>query len=237
MYIFPAVDIYGGKAVRLYKGDYGNMTVYSDNPAEKAMEFREAGAEFVHLVDLEGARDGGAVNFKTVSDIIRKSGLRAEIGGGIRSEDTVARYLDAGAMRVILGTAALEDPEFLRRMVSKYGDGISVGVDARDGLVSVRGWLKTSDVDCFAFIERLAEVGVRHIICTDISKDGAMSGTNRELYRELAGRFDIDITASGGISSLEDIAALRDMGLYGAILGKAIYTGEIDLRKAIGAAR
>ena len=237
MNIFPAIDLYQGKAVRLFKGDYNNMTIYSSDPPAKAEEFASQGAEYIHLVDLEGARDGGLANFDTVADIIRRSGLRTQIGGGIRSEDAVSRYLDVGVMRVILGTAALENPDFLSNMVSKYGEKIAVGVDIRDGLVAVKGWLETSSTDCFEFIEKLSVVGVRTIICPDISKDGAMSGTNLPLYQELQRRFGMDIVASGGVSSIDDVKSLRDMGLYGAILGRAIYTGDIILSKAIEVAR
>ncbi len=237
MNIFPAIDLYGGKAVRLLKGDYSNMTVYSDDPPAKAEEFADAGAEYIHLVDLEGARDGSAVNFETAAAIIRESGLKAQIGGGIRSEDVIRRYLDAGAMRVILGTAALEDPDFLSRMLGRYGEHIAVGVDVRDGLVAVKGWLETSSTDCFDFIGTLSDMGVRTVICTDISKDGAMSGTNLPLYQSLSSRFGMDIVASGGVSTIDDVRALRDMELYGAILGRAIYTGGIDLKEAIEVAQ
>ncbi len=237
MTIFPAIDIYDGCAVRLYRGDYRQMTVYSRAPLEKAQEFCDAGAKFLHLVDLEGARDGRAVNFDTAATIIRDSGLFVEIGGGIRDEDTVARYLDAGAMRVILGTAAFENPDFLCRMVDRYGERIAVGVDVRDGLVAVNGWLKNSDTDCFSFIRELTALGVRTVVCTDISKDGAMQGTNRALYKRLSDDFNLNIVASGGISTLDDVRALRALELYGAILGKALYTGNIDLKEAIKAAR
>ncbi len=237
MNIFPAIDLYQGKAVRLFKGDYNNMTVYSSDPPAKAQEFASQGAEYIHLVDLEGAKDGSLVNFDTVASIIRRSGLNAQIGGGIRSEDAISRYLDIGVMRVILGTVALENPDFLADMVSKYGEKIAVGVDIRDGLVAVKGWLETSSTDCFEFIERLSETGVRTIICTDISKDGAMSGTNLPLYQKLQSSFSMDIVASGGVSSISDVKSLRDIGLYGAILGRGIYTGDIILSKAIEVAR
>ncbi|MGM9521547.1 MAG: 1-(5-phosphoribosyl)-5-[(5-phosphoribosylamino)methylideneamino]imidazole-4-carboxamide isomerase [Oscillospiraceae bacterium] len=237
MNIFPAIDLFDGKAVRLLKGDYDNMTIYSADPPQKAMEFVSSGAEYIHLVDLEGAKDGRAVNFDTAAAIIKKSGLKAEIGGGIRTEDVIKRYLDIGAMRVILGTAALESPDFLGEMVSKYGEKIAVGVDVRDGFVAVKGWLETSTTECFDFISKLVSLGVKTVICTDISKDGAMRGTNRELYRELSRTFPLDIVASGGVSTLEDVRALRELSLYGAILGRAIYTGGIDLKEAIEVAR
>ncbi|MBP5166618.1 MAG: 1-(5-phosphoribosyl)-5-[(5-phosphoribosylamino)methylideneamino]imidazole-4-carboxamide isomerase [Oscillospiraceae bacterium] len=235
MIIFPAIDLFEGKAVRLLRGDYARMTVYSDDPPAVARGFIAAGAKHIHLVDLEGARSGRAENFDTVREII-SLGLRAEVGGGIRTAETAERYLDAGAERVILGTAALEDEKLLRELVHRRGDAIAVGVDMRDGYVAVKGWTSTSEVSGTELMERLADIGIRHVICTDISRDGAMGGTNRELYRELAARFDTDITASGGISTLDDIRALRDMGLYGAILGKALYTGDIDLKQALEAA-
>ncbi len=237
MNIFPAIDLYEGKAVRLLRGDYSQMTVYSDAPVQKAQEFASAGAEYLHLVDLEGAHEGRPVNFETVRHILAESRLRVEVGGGIRSEDAVKRYLDAGAMRVILGTAALQDPELLSRLASLYGERLAVGVDVRDGRVAVKGWLETSGTDCMDFIGSLSEKGVRTVICTDISRDGAMRGANLSLYRELSGRFGLDIVASGGVSSLSDVRALRDMGLYGAILGRALYTGDLSLPEALEAAK
>lgn len=231
--LFPAIDLVKGQAVRLVKGDYNQMTVYSSDPAGVAKSFREKGAECLHLVDLEGARDGNTPNIETVKEIIRRSELFTEIGGGIRSEETVKAYLDAGAGRVILGTAALKDPEFLDRMLDKYKEKIAVGVDFRDGKVAVKGWLELSDVSCFDFCESLEKRGVRTVICTDISKDGLLGGTNLALYREMVARFSMDLTASGGVSSLDDIRQLRDMGIYGAILGKALYTGMLDLGEAV----
>lgn len=231
--LFPAIDLVGGQAVRLVKGDYNQMTVYSSDPAGVAKGFREKGAECLHLVDLEGARDGNTPNIDTVKEIIRRSELFTEIGGGIRNEETVKAYLDAGADRVILGTAALKDPEFLDRMLDKYKEKIAVGVDFRDGKVAVKGWLELSDVSCFDFCESLEKRGVRTVICTDISKDGLLGGTNLALYREMVARFSMDLTASGGVSSLDDVKQLRDMGIYGAILGKALYTGMLDLGEAV----
>lgn len=237
MILLPAIDLYEGKAVRLYKGDYREMTVYSDDPASVAADFQRAGAQWVHMVDLEGARDGTTPNFDVVSRVVRDSGLRVEIGGGVRSDETVRRYLDAGAARVILGTAALDDRAFLERMVAQYGASIAVGVDCRDGLVATRGWTETSSVACAEFCAALERIGVQTVICTDISRDGAMRGTNRALYRELNGRFSLNFIASGGVSSLEDVRALRDAGLYGAILGKAYYTGAVQLREALEVAK
>lgn len=235
MIIFPAIDLFEGRAVRLLRGDYAQMTVYSDDPPAVARGFISAGAEHIHLVDLEGARSGLADNYDTICKII-SLGLKAEVGGGIRSAETARRYLDAGAERVILGTAALEDEELLRSLARSFGSAIAVGVDMRDGYVATKGWTHVSSVSGESFMEKLADIGISHVICTDISKDGAMGGTNRELYRSLAARFGMNITASGGISTLDDIRALRDMELYGAILGKALYTGDIDLSEAIAAA-
>ena len=237
MLIFPAIDLYDKKAVRLYKGDYAQMTVYSENPLEVAKSFKAAGAEYIHMVDLEGAKDGTTPNFDIVASVAKESGLKVEIGGGIRDEETVRRYLDAGVMRVILGTAALNDPEFLESVCKKYGERIAVGADLKDGQVAVKGWLETSDVSGIEFLEKMEALGVKTIICTDISRDGAMRGTNRELYKELSEKFSMDIVASGGVSTIDDIKALCEMNLYGAIVGKAIYTGDIDLKEAIEVAK
>lgn len=237
MNIFPAIDLYEHKAVRLFKGDYAEMTVYSDNPIEIARDFEAKGAKFIHIVDLEGAKNGETPNFDTVREIAQNTGLFCEIGGGIRSLDTVEKYLSAGLDRVILGTAAVNDEEFLRTAVNKYGDKIAVGVDIKDGFVAVKGWTEKSEYSCFDFCEKMREIGVKTLICTDISRDGAMKGTNRQLYKELSEKFDMNITASGGVSSLEDIKALRQLKLYGAIIGKAYYIGAIDLVDALEAAK
>ena len=233
MLIFPAIDLYDGKAVRLYKGDYQNMTVYSDNPLSVALDFVAAGAKCIHMVDLEGARDGTTPNLAIVRDIANKTPLFTEIGGGIRSMDTVRAYLDAGVDRVILGTAAVTDPDFLKEALAEYGERIAVGVDIKDGKVAIKGWLETAEDDAMTFCEKMQALGVRTIISTDISKDGAMMGANHELYRTLAEKFDLQIVASGGVSSIEDVKRLRGLDLYGAIIGKAYYTGAIDLKEAI----
>lgn len=237
MNIFPAIDLYEHKAVRLFKGDYAEMTVYSDNPVEIARDFEAKGAKFIHIVDLEGAKNGDTPNFDTVKEIAQNTGLFCEIGGGIRSLDTVEKYLNAGLDRVILGTAAVTDEEFLRAAVEKYGDKIAVGVDIKDGFVVVKGWTEKSEYSCFDFCEKMREIGVKTLICTDISRDGAMKGTNRQLYKELSEKFDMNITASGGVSSIDDIKALRQLDLYGAIIGKAYYIGAIDLCEALEAAK
>ena len=237
MLIFPAIDLYDKKAVRLYKGDYNQMTVYSETPLEVAKGFKAAGAEYIHMVDLEGAKDATTPNFDVVAAVAGESGLKVEIGGGIRNEETVKKYIDAGVMRVILGTAALNDRAFLERVCEKYGDKIAVGADLKDGQVAVKGWLETSDVSGMDFLSQMQELGVKTVICTDISRDGAMRGTNRELYKTLSQKFTMDIVASGGVSTLDDIKALKNMNLYGAIVGKAIYTGDILLSEAIEVAR
>ena len=237
MLIFPAIDLYGGKAVRLYKGDYQQMTVYSDSPVSVAHYFEQKGAKWVHLVDLEGAKNGTTPNIEVVSQIARETSLLCEIGGGIRNMETVERYFEAGVSRVILGTAAVTDEEFLRKAVGKYGEKIAVGVDIKDGMVAIKGWIEKSEYDAFDFCEKMQKIGVKTIICTDISKDGAMKGANHALYRELSEKFDMQIVASGGVSSMEDVEKLTKLNIYGAIIGKAYYTGAIDLKEAIDKAQ
>ena len=233
MKIFPAIDLYGGQAVRLYKGDYDQMTVYDPEPLNTVRKFEAAGASHLHLVDLEGAKTGQTTNLPTIEKLAASTGLFIEVGGGIRTMDTVRRYLNAGASRVILGTAAVTDPDFTARAVAEYGEKIAVGADLKDGKVAIKGWLETSQDTWEVFFEKMQALGVKTIICTDISKDGAMQGTNRALYRELTQRFAMDIIASGGVSSLEDIQALKAAGVHGAIIGKAYYTGAIDLAQAV----
>ena len=233
MELFPAIDLIGGCAVRLVKGDYAQKTVYSENPAEVAKSFAAAGAKYLHVVDLEGAKDGGTPNLETIKNIVENGGLLVEVGGGIRSEEVIRKYLDAGVFRVILGTAAVQNPAFLEEMVQKYGEKVAVGVDIKDGMVAIKGWTEVSAESCFDFCEKLQKIGVKTIICTDISKDGLLSGTNLELYKELSEKFSVDIVASGGVTTLDDVKKLADMGMYGAILGKALYTGNIDLKAAV----
>ena len=232
MYIYPAIDLYEGKAVRLFKGDYARMTVYHDNPAEVARAFAAAGAKHIHLVDLEGARVGKPANLKTIADILEAADLFVEVGGGIRNMETIEGYLSIGVNRVILGTAAVTDPAFLEEALARYGEKIAVGVDIKDGFVAIQGWTEKSTVTADDFFARMEGLGVKTIICTDISRDGAMKGTNRELYRELSGKYAVDLIASGGVSDLEDVKALAAMDLYGAIIGKAYYIGAIDLKEA-----
>ena len=237
MLIYPAIDIYDGQAVRLYKGDYRQMTVYNADPLVVAMDFRRQGATHIHLVDLEGAKLGTTPNFNMVTAIKKQSGLFCEIGGGIRDMDTIGRYLEAGIDRVILGTAAVTTPGFVEEAVSKYGEKIAVGIDIKDGYVAIKGWTETSEEKAMDFCEKMQKIGVKTMICTDISKDGAMLGANHQLYRELSERFEMNIIASGGVSSMEDVKRLAAMNIHGAIVGKAYYTGAIDLVSAIEVAK
>ena len=233
MLLFPAIDLYQGKAVRLYKGDYNQMTVYSEHPWEVAHDFEDKKASCIHLVDLEGAKNGDTPNIETVKRIVQETSLFSEIGGGIRSMQVIDKYLNAGVNRVILGTAAVTDRSFLEEAAKEFNEQLAVGVDIKDGFVAIKGWLEQSGQEAFAFCRSMQELGIRTIICTDISRDGAMRGTNLELYKQLSDTLSINITASGGVSSLEDVIKLRDMGLYGAIIGKAYYTGVLDLREAV----
>lgn len=237
MYIYPAIDLYGGKAVRLFKGDYTQMTVYSDDPVGVARDFAAAGASRIHLVDLEGAKTGKPANLSAIAKIIEATGLFAEVGGGIRDMETVENYLAIGVSRVILGTAAVKNPDFLMAALGKYGEKIAVGVDLKGGFVAIKGWTETSELKAGDFFEKMQTLGVKTIICTDISRDGAMKGSNLNLYRDLSARFDIDLIASGGVSSMEDVTALASMGLHGAIIGKAYYVGAVDLKEALEAAK
>ena len=233
MVIYPAIDLFDGKAVRLYKGDYARMTVYSEKPVEVAMDFREKGATHIHLVDLEGARSGTTPNLETVCAIKTATGLFCEVGGGIRTMEVARRYLDAGVDRVILGTAAVTDEGFLRLAVDTFGDRIAVGIDIREGFVAIKGWQEQSQEKAMDFCEKMQRIGVKTLICTDISRDGAMMGANHGLYRQLSARFDMNIIASGGVSSMEDVRKLTSQNIHGAIIGKAYYTGAIDLACAI----
>ena len=237
MKIFPAIDLFDKKAVRLFKGDYQQMTVYSDNPLSVALDFQKKGAAYIHLVDLEGAKAGYPVNIDVVEKIAKETRLFTEIGGGIRDMQTVEKYFAVGVDRVILGTAAITDEAFLKAALQKYGDKIAVGADVANGNIAIKGWLERSDVTADAFFERMQSLGVKTVICTDISKDGAMKGTNLALYKELSEKYAVNIIASGGVSSMEDVQALAEMQVYGAIIGKAYYIGAIDLTKAIEVAK
>ena len=237
MKIFPAIDLYGGKAVRLFKGDYAQMTVYGNDPVAIAREFERQGAEYIHVVDLEGAEKGSPAHLSLVERIVKETKLFLEIGGGIRSMETVDAYLSKGANRVILGTAAVTDETFLKAALAKYGERIAVGADIADGKIAIRGWKEKSAYTADAFFEKMQTLGVKTVICTDISKDGAMRGANLELYKTLSARYSVDVIASGGVSSIEDVKALAEMNVYGAIIGKAYYIGAIDLRDAIEVAK
>ncbi len=237
MNIFPAIDLFGGKAVRLFKGEYDKMTVYSDNPVEIIKDFENSGAKFCHVVDLEGAKSGQTPNFDTIKKLVDNSSLFIEVGGGIRSMEVIDKYVSVGVSRVILGTAALLDREFLQSAVDKFGDKIAVGVDIKDGFVAIKGWTEKSEVKAFDFLEGVQKMGVKTVICTDISRDGAMIGTNHELYEKMSKNLSINVIASGGVSTMEDVERLSKLGIYGAIIGKAYYTKAIDLKKAIEVAR
>jgi len=233
MQIFPAIDLSGGQVVRLYQGDYDQMTVYGSDPCAVAREFIAAGAKYLHVVDLDGAKDGTLANFESIAAIAKQGGLYIEVGGGIRTEERIRQYLDLGVGRCILGTIAVKDFDFTTRMARKYGDRIAVGVDARDGYVAINGWKELSSETGIEFCKRLRDVGVKTVIYTDISRDGAEKGTNLELYRELAKLEGLNITASGGVSSLEELKELQTIGTHAAILGKALYTGRLDLKTVI----
>ncbi|MBQ6798282.1 MAG: 1-(5-phosphoribosyl)-5-[Oscillospiraceae bacterium] len=237
MIIFPAIDLYQKKVVRLYKGDYQNMTVYSDNPLSVAKDFEAAGATHIHMVDLEGAKDGTTPNLSVVEQVAKETSLFVEIGGGIRDMETVSKYLSAGVSRVILGTAAVTNESFLREAESTFPGKIAAGADVKDGKIAIKGWLETADVTLDEFLRNMESIGIRNVICTDISRDGAMRGTNLELYKELSAKYAMAITASGGVSSLDDVRKLREMDLYGAIIGKAYFTGAIRLEEALEAAK
>ncbi len=233
MILLPAIDLYEKKVVRLTRGDYAQMTVYNDDPVAQAKLFQEAGAQWLHTVDLEGAKDGSTPNYSVIEAICKDTSLKVEIGGGIRSLDTIQKYLDAGVERVILGTKAVTDPAFLEESLDKFGSHIAVGVDIKDGKIAIKGWLETAQDSVEDFFAKLCKLGVSTVICTDVSKDGMLSGTNVDLYRQLSQKFSLDLIASGGVSSQEDLTRLKALGLYGAILGKALYTGALDLKTAL----
>lgn len=237
MYIFPAIDLFDKKAVRLLKGNYEEMTVYSSNPLEIAQKFERSGAKHIHIVDLEGAKSGKPKNLDVIRSVTENTNLFVEVGGGIRNAEIAEKYLSSGAGRIILGTAAVEDEDFLRYCAENYKDRVAVGVDIKDGYVAVKGWTEKSEFECFEFCEKISRMGIRYVICTDISKDGAMQGTNHELYKKLKEKFSLNITASGGISDMEDIIKLNSLGIYGAIIGKAYYTGAINIKEAVEAVK
>lgn len=233
MNIFPAIDLKDKQVVRLLKGDYNKVTVYGNNPLEVAWDFKNQGARFLHVVDLDGAKSGNGENTEIIKTLAKESGLKVQTGGGIRTPEAVKSYIDSGIFRVILGTASVTDPGFLTEMVKEYGEKIAVGVDIADGYVAINGWTEKSELEAFSFCDNLVKIGVKTIICTDISKDGAMAGTNRALYKELSEKSPLDIIASGGVSDMEDIRELAKLNLYGAIIGRALYNGAINLTDAI----
>jgi phosphoribosylformimino-5-aminoimidazole carboxamide ribotide isomerase len=237
MKIFPAIDLYDNKVVRLFKGDYAQMTVYSDNPVAVAKDFESQGAEYIHMVDLAGAKLGKPVHLSIVKQVAQQTSLFIEIGGGIRDMQTVESYIAAGASRVILGTAAVNDEQFLRAALGKYGEKIAVGADIADGKIAIKGWLEKSGYDVHTFLQKMQSLGVKTVICTDVSKDGAMKGANHALYETLSKTYSLNVIASGGVSSIEDIKTLTAANVYGAIIGKAYYIGAIDLREAIEVAK
>ena len=237
MNIFPAIDLINGQVVRLLKGDYDKVTVYGNDPVAVAKDFEKCGAEYIHIVDLDAAKDGKVHNFDIIKAICDETNLKVEIGGGVRSEDVIRQYIEAGVFRVILGTIAIKNPDFTKEMINKYKEKIAIGVDISDGMVAIHGWTEVSAISCDELFSDLERAGADCVICTDISKDGAMQGTNLELYHNLSQKYSINIVASGGVSSMDDIRALKKMNLYGAILGKALYTGAVDLKEAIEVAK
>ena len=237
MKLFPAIDLFDGKAVRLYKGDYAKLTVYADDPTEIALDFWTQGAKCMHVVDLQGAKTGDTPNLETVKRLVESTGAFVEVGGGIRSMQVAERYISLGVDRIILGTAAVTDQAFLKESIKHFGDKVAVGVDVKDGEVAIKGWTEKSGVNAFEFCKKLEDEGVKTLICTDISKDGAMQGTNHELYQKLSEERSLQIVASGGVSSIEDVKRLKEAGLYGAIIGKAYYTKAINLAQALEVAR
>ena len=234
MIIFPAIDIYGGRAVRLLHGDYDRMTVYSDDPVGVALEMKSCGMTHLHIVDLEGARDGGSPNMEIITGIKRLSGLFCEVGGGIRTLETAREYIERGADRVIFGTAAVTDPGFMKEAAELFGEKAAVGADVRDGRIAIRGWRGLSDLSLHDLASSAQEAGIKTLICTDISRDGDLRGSNRRLYAELSGKYGMNIVASGGVSSVGDLSELSSLGIYGAIVGRAYYEGKIDLRELSG---
>ena len=235
MQICPATDILGGKVVRLTKGDYNQVKIYADSPAEMALEFMKDGATNLHMVDLDGAKDGTPANFDAIKEAAKIKGLFIEVGGGIRNMQRIEDYLSLGVKRVILGTAAIRNYPFVEEAVKEFGSAVAVGVDAKEGLVAVSGWQETTNVNSVEFCKKLRDTGVSTVIYTDISKDGMLSGTNLEIYKELSQIKGLDIVASGGITFADELKTLNEMGIYGAIVGKAVYEGKLSLKDALAA--
>ena len=237
MYVLPAIDIRGGKVVRLTQGDYGREERYEITPLRAAMEFKEAGAEYLHVVDLDGAKDGKLQNFEIIRDIVETTGMFVEVGGGIRNYDSIAAYIESGVSRVILGTVATNNLPFLRDMLEEFGERIALGIDAKDGFVCVDGWQTQTKTPAEKHAQRAGAMNVKTVVYTDIGRDGALAGANLDVYRRLVPACVSDIIASGGVTTLDEVAALREIGVAGVIIGKALYTGRIDLREALRVAK
>ncbi len=237
MIILPAIDILGGKCVRLTKGVYETAEQVAADPIETALEFEAAGAQFIHMVDLDGAKEGSRINSDIYTEVAKKVHVPIEVGGGIRDMDTIDYYMQKGIERVIIGSAALKNPQLVRDAVAKYGEHIAVGIDALNGIVKTSGWLEDSDVDYIALAKVMEEMGVRYVIFTDISKDGTLTGPNYEQLKALSDAVSMNVIASGGIRDIENIKKLSEMNLYGAICGKSIYSGSLDLREAVKVAQ
>ena len=236
MLIFPAIDLRNGQVVRLVEGDYDRMTVYGSDPLAAAQAFRDAGAKYLHVVDLDAALEGDQKNFEVIRRLARESGLKLEVGGGARNEESAKRYLDAGVSRVILGSAAVEKPELMEKLAKAYPGQIAAGVDAKDGFVAIHGWKTVTDIPAFEFVAGLPDKGVNTVIYTDIRRDGKLMGPNLEAYRQLNQITGMRVVASGGVSSVKDVKTLSALGVYAAIIGKALYDGRIDLNEALAAA-
>ncbi len=235
MRIYPAIDIKDGKCVRLYKGRFDDVTVYGDSPAEMAKKWEAQGGEYIHVVDLDGALKGHGVNAAKIREICESVSVPVQTGGGIRTTEDIEAKLACGISRVIIGTKAVSDSEFVKRAADKYGDKIVIGIDAKDGMVAVEGWEKTSDFTAVEFAKKMVSLGVKTIVYTDIATDGTLSGPNVAAMREMAAAVNADIIASGGVGSLDDILLLKDTGVEGVIVGKALYTGRVDLAEAVKA--
>lgn len=237
MRIYPAIDIKDGKCVRLLKGDFNEVTVYGDNPADMAVKWEDQGGEFIHVVDLDGAVKGHGVNADVIKEICKRVSVPVQTGGGIRTMEDIEAKLACGISRVIIGTKAVSDAEFVKKAVEKYGDKIVIGIDAKDGMVAVEGWEKVSEFKAVDFAKKMAEIGVKTIVYTDIATDGTLAGPNIEAMKEMVENVDVDIIASGGVGNTEHIKSLVPTGVEGVIVGRAIYTGDVDLKTAIEAVK
>ncbi|WP_334126931.1 1-(5-phosphoribosyl)-5-[(5-phosphoribosylamino)methylideneamino]imidazole-4-carboxamide isomerase [Empedobacter brevis] len=231
MRIIPAIDIIDGKCVRLSQGDYGTKKIYNENPLEVAKEFEDYGIEYLHLVDLDGAKSKQIINYKTLEFIASKTNLKIDFGGGIKTNDDIRIAFECGANQITGGSVAVQNPTLFQEWVSRYGsEKIILGADAKDRKIATHGWLETSELDVIDFITTYTEKGIDYVICTDISKDGMLQGTSNELYTEILASADVKLIASGGVSSIDDLIKVKELGCEGVILGKAIYEGRIELR-------